>query len=90
MQVCLFTATMPDSVTEQSKKWLRRAVRCRSKGKAAAQAISSTVVQVPTDPPGPEHLNVSVRQRRDRLSLRLLATDINTWSTHRPMQRVPS
>ena len=46
VQVLLFTATMPDSVAAQSKKWLRRAVRCRAKGEAAAQAISSTVVQV--------------------------------------------
>ena len=45
-QVCLFTATMPDSVAGQSKKWLRRAVRCRAEGETAAQAISSTVVQV--------------------------------------------
>ena len=45
-QVLLFTATMPDSVAAQSKKWLRRAVRCRAKEETAAQAISSTVVQV--------------------------------------------
>ena len=47
VQVLLFTATMPDGVATQSKKWLRQAVRCRARGETAAQAISPTVVQVP-------------------------------------------